>query len=226
MRQLIKTVNMKKLVIFDLDGTLLNSIADLGNACNYALHNKGFSEHPISSYNYLVGGGIRNLMVKAAPDASEGMIDSLLYDFRKYYDQHCTDETEPYPGIVELLHTLRERGIDIAVASNKYQEAAEKIIKHYFPDIDFVEIRGEQEGYPRKPDPSILFAILSSHPTAKKDVLMVGDSNVDIETARRACVESAGVTWGFRPVSELRKACADNIVSSTADLLEVISRDQ
>lgn len=213
---------MKTLVIFDLDGTLLNTISDLGNACNYALKKKGLLEHPLSSYNYMVGNGIRKLMERAAPDASEGMIDSLLCDFREYYDEHCTDTTKPYPGIRELLTKLREQGIRIAVATNKYQKAADKIIRHYFPEIDFEEIHGEQPDCPRKPDPSIIFAILGDHPTPKQEVLMVGDSAVDIETARRACVDSVGVTWGFRPVSELRKACAVNIVSSPDEILNLL----
>lgn len=213
---------MKTLVIFDLDGTLLNTISDLGNACNYALKKKGLLEHPLSSYNYMVGNGVRKLMERAAPDASEGMIDSLLCDFREYYDIHCTDTTKPYTGIPELLRTLQQKGVNLAVASNKYHSAAEKIVRHFFPDIHFLEIRGEQAGIPKKPDPSIIFALLSSHPTPKQEVLMVGDSGVDMETARRACIDSVGVTWGFRPVSELRKACADNIASSPADILEMI----
>lgn len=213
---------MKTFVIFDLDGTLLNTISDLGNACNYALKKKGLLEHPLSSYNYMVGNGVRRLMERAAPDASPGMIDSLLCDFREYYDKHCTDTTTPYAGIPELLHTLRSRDISIAVASNKYHAAAEKIVRHYFPDIDFAVIRGEQTGCPRKPDPSIVFAILSEHPTPKQNVLMVGDSGVDMETARRACISSVGVTWGFRPASELRKAYADNIVSSPSEILDLI----
>lgn len=213
---------MKTFVIFDLDGTLLNTISDLGNACNYALKKKGLLEHPLSSYNYMVGNGVRKLMERAAPDASEGMIDSLLCDFREYYDIHCTDTTHPYQGITALLSSLQEKGIDIAVASNKYQAAAEKIVRHFFPDIDFVEIRGEQAGVPKKPDPSIIFALLGAHPTPKHEVLMVGDSGVDMETARRACVDSVGVTWGFRPVSELRKACADRIASTPAEIMEMI----
>lgn len=213
---------MKKFVIFDLDGTLLNSIADLGNACNFALKKKGLLEHPLSSYNYMVGNGIRKLIERAAPDASEGMIDSLLCDFREYYDEHCTDLTKPYPGIPELLHTLRDKGVDLAVATNKYQAAASKIIAHFFPDIDFAVVQGERPGIPRKPDPSIIFSILSAHPSLKAETLMVGDSGVDMETARRACIDSCGVTWGFRPVSELRKAYADHIASSPTDILPLI----
>lgn len=210
---------MKQLVIFDLDGTLLNTIADLGTATNYALKKNGYNEHPLSSYNYMVGNGVRKLMERAAPDASTEQIDQLLLDFREYYDGHCTDQTQPYPGIPELLRSLRAEGVKIAVASNKYQAAVDKIITHYFPDIEFAVMRGERVDFPKKPDPSIVFAILSEVPTPKAQVLMVGDSAVDMETARRACVESVGVTWGFRPVSELRSAFADHIVSAPTDIL-------
>ena len=215
---------MKKLVIFDLDGTLLNTISDLGSACNYALKKNGYSEHSLSAYNYMVGNGVRKLLERAAPDATEEQVDRLFADFREYYDEHCTDMTRPYPGIEGLLRDLQSQGVKIAVASNKYQGAVEKIIGHYFGDIEFAAVRGEQPGYPRKPDPSILFAILNECPTPKQEVLMVGDSAVDMETARRACVESAGVTWGFRPASELRKACADHIISDTAEIAVIATK--
>ncbi len=213
---------MKKLVIFDLDGTLLNTIGDLGASCNHALEKMGFSGHPISSYNYMVGNGVRKLMERAQPDADPKTIDTLLTHFREHYDKHCTDSTRPYPGIPELLKELTERGVAVAVATNKYQAAAEKIIAHFFPDVPFVAVLGQVEDRPPKPDPSIDFAVLLKHPTPKAETLHVGDSAVDIETARRACVESVGVTWGFRPVSELRKAYADHLVSAPAEILKYV----
>lgn len=216
---------MKKLVIFDLDGTLLNTIADLGNACNHALRELGYSEHALSTYNYMVGNGVRKLVERAEPDADPKTVDRLLSIFREYYDEHCMDHTVPYPGIPDMLRTLDSKGVAIAVASNKYQAAAERIVRHYFPDIPFVAIMGQVEGRPTKPDPSIIFSILNEHPTPKNDVLYVGDSGVDMETARRACIESVGVSWGFRPVSELRAAYADHIVSSTPDLLVIALRE-
>ncbi len=212
---------MKKLVVFDLDGTLLNTIDDLGNACNYALRAFGFSEHPLASYNYMVGNGVRKLMERAAPDANEEVVDKLLKLFREFYDDHCTDFTVPYDGIPDLLRSLRERDINIAVTSNKYEAAVKKIINFYFPDIKFSSLLGQIEGRPIKPDPSIVFTALSECPTRKADVLYVGDSGVDMETARRACVDSVGVTWGFRPVSELRKAYANYIVNSPEDIFRI-----
>ena len=211
---------MKKLAIFDLDGTLLNTITDLGKACNYALEKMGFATHPIQAYAYMVGNGVRNLMKRAQQDADEETIDELLKYFMEYYNEHCLDTTKPYPGIVELLETLTNQGVSIAVASNKYQEATEKIIKGCFPQFEFVAIEGQREGRNRKPDPSILFSILEKHPVAKREVLYIGDSGVDIECAKRACVEAIGVNWGFRSVAELRRANADHIVSRPAEILD------
>lgn len=214
---------MKKLTIFDLDGTLLNTIYDLGEACNYALRKLGFNQHPIPAYNYMVGNGVRKLIERTQPDADVKIVDELLELFKEYYDIHCMDDTKPYTGIPELLQELTDKGVAIAVASNKYQEAAIRIVKHYFPDIPFVSIQGQQDGRPTKPDPSIVFSILTEHPTPKSEVLYIGDSGVDMETARRACVESVGVSWGFRPISELRNALADNIVSSPSEILKLLS---
>lgn len=216
---------MKKLVIFDLDGTLLNTIADLGEACNYALRQLGYSEHALSTYNYMVGNGVRKLVERAEPDADPETVERLLAIFREYYDQHSADNTRPYPGIPELLRTLTDKGVAVAVASNKYQSAVEHIISHFFPDIPFVALAGQVDMRPVKPDPSIVFAILNEHPTHKAEVLYVGDSGVDMETARRACVESVGVSWGFRPVSELRKTYADHIVTDPSEILEIVNRE-
>lgn len=212
---------MKSLVIFDLDGTLLNTIYDLGTACNHALQQLGFPGHPVSAYNFMVGNGVRKLMERAEPDANPATIEQLLLFFREYYDEHCTDHTAPYPGIPELLANLQGKGVKLAVATNKYQSAATKIISHYFPDIRFEAVMGQEEGFPIKPDPSIVFAVLNASPTPKAEVMMVGDSAVDMETARRACVSSVGVTWGFRPASELRRAYADHIVSSPQEIFRL-----
>ena len=216
---------MKKLIIFDLDGTLLDTIADLGTACNHALEAKGYHRHPLAAYPYMVGNGVRKLMERAQPDATPQEIDDHLALFREYYDEHCTDFTKPYDGIPELLEQLTDKGIAVAVATNKYESAARRIISHFFPDIPFVAVMGQVEDRPVKPDPSIDFAVLLAHPTPKKETMHVGDSAVDIETARRACVDSVGVTWGFRPITELRKAYADHIVSSPGDILRLALKE-
>ena len=214
---------MKKLVIFDLDGTLLNSIADLGTAANYALEQCGYPTHPISAYPRFVGSGVTKLLERVLPESSRTTerVEALRTYFKEYYGEHMADFTEPYPGIPDLLHQLNSRGIAVAVASNKYQAAVEKLMKHFFPTVEWAAVEGQKEGVPVKPDPSIVFEILGKCPTPKADVLYVGDSGIDMETARRACVESAGVTWGFRPVSELTEYQADHIVESTNQLLRL-----
>lgn len=215
---------MKSLVIFDLDGTLLNTIDDLGAACNHALLKLGYPTHALLSYPMMVGNGITRLIQRALPDEARTpeIISEARSIFVEYYDRHCCDATVPYPGIPQLLSELSSQGVKIAVASNKYNEAVSKIITHYFPDIPFSALFGQIEGIPVKPDPSIVFEVLTTCPTPKSETLFVGDSAVDIETARRACVDSVGVTWGFRSQSELRRAYADYIVSDPDDILAIV----
>ena len=214
---------MKKLVIFDLDGTLINSIEDLGQAANYALSKNGFPTHSLASYPFFVGNGVRNLIRKALPEENRNdtTIDSLLKDFKEYYDDHNVDSTKPYDGIMELLKQLQEQGVKLAVASNKYQKATEKIVSQLFPDIKFVSVQGQQDGVNVKPDPSIVFNILGVALVPKAEVLYVGDSGVDMETARRACVDSVGVTWGFRSEKELNEYHADRIVHRASDIFDI-----
>lgn len=216
---------MKKLVIFDLDGTLLDTIADLGTATNHALEVNGYATHPIDSYRMMVGNGVRRLIERALPaeDRSEATVDRLLSAFREYYDAHLFDFSRPYTGIESLLDELQARGVAISVASNKYEAAVRRLIDHFFGDRPWVAVCGNVDGVPPKPDPSIVFRVLSEHPTPKADVLYVGDSGVDIETARRACVESVGVTWGFRSQRELVSAYADHIISDPADMLNFLN---
>ncbi len=217
---------MKTFAIFDLDGTLLNTIDDLAAATNHVLTEMGFPRHGMWVYPTMVGNGVRKLIERALPDdaRSEKVINDALAIFREYYDDHCCDATKPYPGIVELLATLQERGVNLAITSNKYEDAVVRIIAHYFPDIKFRAVLGSIEGQPRKPDPSIVFRALGMCPTPKSQVLYVGDSGVDMETARRACIESCGVTWGFRPISELQQAYADHIVSTPEQIIELIEK--
>ena len=215
---------MKTYAIFDLDGTLLNTIEDLGNAVNYALNQMGFPTHVITAYPNMVGNGVRKLIERALPagEAYPQIVDRMLVHFKKHYDEHCCDTTLPYPGIPELLKKLSDNGVHLAVTSNKYQSAVKRIIEHFFPEANWKAVLGNVAGVPRKPDPSIVFEALNMCPTPKADTLYIGDSGVDMETARRACVESVGVTWGFRPISELKAAYADHIVSNPDDILTII----
>ena len=215
---------MKKLAIFDLDGTLLNTIEDLGHAANHALQAHGYPTHSIASYPFFVGNGVRRLIERVLPEdaRTEATIDRLLITFKEYYNDHNTDYTKPYEGIPELLSLLSSRGVAIAVASNKYQAATEKLISHFFPTLSFIAVEGQKEGVPVKPDPSIVFEILAKAKTPKADTIYIGDSGVDMETARRACVDSVGVTWGFRPEKELVENHADTIVNSPGDIEKLI----
>ena len=215
---------MKKLAIFDLDGTLLNTIEDLGYAANHALQAHGYPTLSIASYPFFVGNGVRRLIERVLPEdaRTEATIDRLLITFKEYYNDHNTDYTKPYEGIPELLSLLSSRGVAIAVASNKYQAATEKLISHFFPTLSFIAVEGQKEGVPVKPDPSIVFEILAKAKTPKADTIYIGDSGVDMETARRACVDSVGVTWGFRPEKELVENHADTIVNSPGDIEKLV----
>lgn len=218
---------MKELIIFDLDGTLINSIADLGTATNYALRQNGYPEHELSKFNMLVGNGVSKLIEHALPETERTCknIERIKKDFKTYYNEHNTDLTQPYPGIPELLETLQQKGIKMAVASNKYIEATEALVKHFFPTINFVAIEGQREGVPVKPDPSVVFNILGKALVKKQKVLYVGDSGVDMETARRACVDSVGVTWGFRSRAELQEYLAGNIVDKPEEILGLLDKE-
>lgn len=217
---------MKKLVIFDLDGTLLNTIADLAKSTNHALKENGFPEHDIKAYTYFVGNGINKLFERALPetDRSEENILRIRKTFLPYYDEHNTDCSLPYPGIPGLLSFLHENGCKIAVASNKYQKATEKLIRHFFPNIPFIAIFGQREGVKIKPDPAVVNEILSIAGTGKEDVLYIGDSGVDMQTAFRAGVDSVGVTWGFRPRTELEENGASYIVDNANEIQELLMR--
>lgn len=216
---------MKKLAIFDLDGTLLNTIKDLGEAANFALDRNGFHTHSIASYPFFVGNGVRRLIERVLPEDArkqDSVVDALLKDFKQYYDQNNTKLTKPYDGIAELLTELQERGVKLAVASNKYQSATTTIINHFFPNIEWLAVEGQQEGIPVKPDPSIIFKILAMAGIAKNDAIYIGDSGLDMEAARRACIDSIGVTWGFRPEKELKENYANVIINKPQDIIPII----
>ena len=211
---------MKKLVIFDLDGTLLNTIADLANSTNYALKVLGYPIHEPDKYNFMVGNGINKLFERALPDGekTEENVLRVRQEFVPYYDQHNADKSRPYPGVTELLETLQTAGMQLAVASNKYQAATEKLIAHYFPNIKFTAVFGQREGIPVKPDPIIVKEILQIAKVQEEETLYVGDSGVDMQTAINAGVTSCGGTWGFRPRTELDSFHPDHIVDNAEEI--------
>lgn len=217
---------MKRLVIFDLDGTLLNTIGDLAQATNYALTQCGYPQHPVEAYNMFVGNGIAKLFERALPETArtEENIARMRSFFVPYYDSHNTCHTKPYEGIADLLDVLQQRGIALAVASNKYQRATEKLVAHFFPGIRFSAVFGQREGVPVKPDPAIVYDILSASALTADEVLYVGDSGVDMMTAKAAGICSVGVTWGFRSREELEKAGACHLADSPGEIEELFFR--
>lgn len=219
------TITMKKLVIFDLDGTLLNTIADLAIATNQALAHYGYPTHSTESFRTFIGNGINKLFERALPEEerTQENILRIRSRFLPFYNEHNADMSSPYEGIKELLTELQTRGIQLGVASNKYQSATEKLIRHYFPNISFVEVLGQREGVPVKPDPTIVFDILKKANVTQEEVLYVGDSGVDMQTAIHAGVDAIGVTWGFRPRTELEAFAPKGIIDKAEELLKFLS---
>ena len=222
---------MKKLILWDLDGTLINTLEDLAAAVDYALELRGLPTHSIEEYRKMVGHGVRNLVkqaleasVSTRPTAEENQIpsaianpthgdagtgltdayiDAALADFREYYEAHIDVHTRPYPGIPELLNKLNAMGVKMAVASNKFQEGTEKLIQEFFPAISFVSILGNRPGYPLKPDPEIVQEVLRKAGISPEDAMMVGDSPTDMKTAANGGIDALAVTWGYRTLEEL-----------------------
>ena len=210
------------LIIFDLDGTLINTIDDLGQACNYALAACGYPIHPIEDYPRLVGNGINRLIERALPEAhrNEETVLRLRKYFVPYYDEHNCELTCPYDGIIELLQTLKEEGHKLAVASNKYQAATEKIVAHFFPGV-FDVVLGERENVARKPDPQIVWDIVGSLEDAS-EMLYVGDSLVDAETAKAAKIPFVACTWGFCTEEQLASANPNYMVQHPIEILTIV----
>ncbi len=216
---------MTKLVIFDLDGTLLNTIEDLGRACNHALAQCGFPLRRMDEYNMMVGRGIMNLFLNALPEGEKTMDNALKMRefFVPYYSEHGSDFTAPYPGIPELLDNLTSRGISLAVASNKYQQGTEHLIRHYFGKYEFVRILGQREGKPIKPDPEIVREAMEGVSGIRlDDVVYCGDSDVDMMTGKNAGVRTIGVTWGFRTREELLAHDPWFLAETPADIANAI----
>ena len=216
------------LIIFDLDGTLLNTIDDLGHACNHALMQSGFPMHAIEEYPALVGNGVKNLIRRALPEneRTEENVERVYTAFIPYYDAHNADYTRPYEGIVELLQNLKQAGHTLAVASNKYQAATEKIVNQLFPGI-FDVVLGEREGIARKPDPQIVYDIfrMTNHTSnTTSSVLYVGDSLVDMETAQNAQLPFIACSWGFVSRQQLLQAGATQIIDYPAELEQFICK--
>ena len=224
------------LLIFDLDGTLINTIDDLGQACNHALSACGFPTHKIEDYPRLVGNGINKLIERALPEEhrNEATVLRLRKHFVPFYDQHNCDLTRPYDGIPELLKALKQKGDEamrrkgerlfLAVASNKYQAATEKIVAHFFPNT-FDVVLGERVGVPRKPDPQIVWDIihrLSPLASNLSPIYYIGDSLVDAATAKAANLPFVACTWGFCTKEQLLTVTPDHMVNHPSEIIDKI----
>ncbi len=216
---------MKRLVIFDLDGTLLNTLGGIASACNRMLEEYGFKTWSYDDYKKFVGNGTRKLVERSLPAdrlGDEKFVEQAKELYLRIYRANLTCETAPYEGIPELLASLRQRGVMTAVASNKFDDGTKHLIAHFFAGVDFAAVEGQKEGVPVKPDPRIVHDILAKTEVKVEDILYVGDTSVDMLTATNAGAESVGVTWGFRDRAELETSGAKHIVDTPQEILEFI----
>lgn len=213
---------MKHAVIFDLDGTLLNTLGDLRAATNHALEVRGLPPHSMEEIRQFIGNGIRLLICRAMPEGTpEAEIDAALDDFKAYYAAHIHDRTVPYDGIPQLLTALRKRGVKVAVLSNKIDSASQQLIEYFFPGKTDV-VFGEHVGVPRKPDPTSCRMVMQQLGVQPEQVLYVGDSGTDMQTAKNAGLYAVGVTWGFRSKEVLLEYGADILVHRPEQILQIL----
>ena len=219
-------ISNKKIIGFDLDGTLLNTYEDIAMATNHALAMYGYPTHPTHVIKSFVGNGINKLFERALPEGHKDMDEVLKIRaaFIPYYNEHGADFTMPFEGIVELLYTLQRLGLKLAVASNKYEQATKALVETYFPEIEWCAVFGQREGVPTKPDPTIVEEILEKAGIGdKSEVLYVGDSGVDMQTAINAGIDAVGVAWGCRTREELESFSPRAVVDRCEEILQIIA---
>lgn len=210
-------------VIFDLDGTLLNTLEDLTASVNYALEQFGFPVRTTEEIRQFVGNGVKVLMDLSVPTNTPPEItQKCLTVYRSHYNTNMQNKTKPYDGILDLLHNLKEMGIKLAVVSNKYDAAVKSLCKDYYSDYIDVAI-GESPEVSKKPAPDSVFTALSKLDSVKEEAIYVGDSDVDVHTAQNAGVPCVGVTWGFRSKEVLKREGADMIIDTPNDLILFIN---
>lgn len=215
---------MNKSVIFDLDGTLINSLNDIAHSMNKVLKQNNYPCHDIEKYNYFVGDGALVLVKNAMPqNASENEIENILKCFIEVYDQNTHENTKPYEGIYEMLKELEIRNIKKAILSNKPHKFTLKYVEKLFNNFDFLEVHGQKTHIPKKPNPTMAIEIATKLNTSYEDMIFIGDTSTDIKTAKNAKMQSIGVAWGFRPVEELKEAGADFIAYEPMDIVNYIS---
>jgi phosphoglycolate phosphatase len=209
--------------LFDLDGTLVDSLGDIGAAMNFALHACGWPTHPLADYRRFVGEGIVALARHAAPatpDAAARRLE-LVAACQRRYAEHLFDNTLPYPGVADLLVQLRTRGVPLGVLSNKLDAPTRQICAALFPPGTFAVVQGQLPDTPAKPDPGAALALAAQLGVAPADIAFVGDTGVDMRTAVAAGMRAVGVAWGFRPL-ELRETGAERVIERADELLELL----
>ncbi len=219
---------MYKLAIFDMDGTILNTIDDLADSCNVICEKYGYPLHTVEEIKYMVGNGIPKLMRRALPqDIAENQFEKVLAEYIEYYEAHCDIKTRPYEGVVECIRSLRDAGVKVAVNTNKVQAAAEELCAQYFPGV-FDVISGSRPGIPPKPDPTGLYEILKEIGLSKEEACypgtacFIGDSDVDLQTGLGSGLDFIGVDWGFRGRQFLLEHGASVVVDNTEELLKLL----
>ena len=211
-----------KAIVFDLDGTLLDTLQDLTNAVNYALKQNGLAERTIEEVRSFVGNGVELLMIRAVPGGRENPVFPAAFaDFKEYYAVHCKDNTKPYPDVWKLMTQLQERGICMAIVSNKIDFAVKELNEEFFAQYTSAAI-GEMEGVKRKPSPDTVNKALEQIGIPREYAVYVGDSDVDIETAANAGIPCISVTWGFRSREFLQAHHAQHIIDTPMELLDIL----
>lgn len=209
-----------KACLFDLDGTLLNTLEDIADSMNRALQEAGLPTHPLDAYRYFVGNGVKILVERALSGHLEAF-DQVEAAYRAYYSAGSHNKTRPYPGIEDILRALHRAGVPLCVLSNKPHGDTLQVMKEYFPDIPFAIVRGQIEGVAPKPDPAGALAIAEDMKFAPGDFLYSGDTAVDMTCAREAGMVPLGVTWGFRPRQELAEAGAAYIIDDPGEIVSL-----
>ncbi|HIJ90768.1 MAG: HAD family hydrolase [Desulfobulbaceae bacterium] len=214
----------QKCVLFDLDGTLVDSLADLADSMNRVLIRQGLPSHPVQAYRYFVGDGITRLVQRALPaeNQQDEMVQDCVTKMRQEYALHWADTTRPYPGIAQLLDALTTRGIQMAILSNKAEELTQEVVRTLLPDWHFAAVAGARATIAKKPDPTGALRIANLLDREPTDFLYVGDTNTDMQTARAAQMFAIGALWGFRTADELKKNGAQALLSAPMELCSLL----
>ena len=211
-----------KAAIFDLDGTLLDTIDDISDSMNAVLGRRGFPRHGVESYKFFVGDGMKNLAVRALPENARRpeLIDEIVAEMEREYGKNCDNKTAPYPGIIEMLGALAEAKVRVSVLSNKPHKFTEAIVVRYLKGFKFEHVIAASARFEKKPDPAAALYIASDLGIPVSEFVYAGDSNTDMATARNARMFATGVSWGFRPARELKEAGADVIIDRPEQILK------